>query len=158
MDVHKKSVVIETLFLCIFFKNCIDNIKYSNTWQRCQTGVIWVFPSSIFMMRILKKRGCQKIIDQTIVQVINPVVESHFSEYSYGFRPGRRSHQFIISKQTLFTPMEKKSLSGAPPDSRKKIENEHKGKPLAHSVQLWQCQRFSALALFRPSAHVWPIK
>lgn len=35
---------------------------------------------------------------------------------------------------------------------------EHKGKPLAHSVQLWQCQRFSALALFPPSTHVWPIK
>ena len=28
------------------------------------------------------------------------------------------------------------------------ILEEHKGKPLAHSVQLWQCQRFSSLALF----------
>ena len=31
-----------------------------------------------------------RIIEQAVVQVITPIVEPHFSEYSYGFRPGRR--------------------------------------------------------------------
>lgn len=37
-----------------------------------------------------------RIIEQAIVQVITPIVEPHFSEYSYGFRPGRRAQQAII--------------------------------------------------------------
>ena len=37
-----------------------------------------------------------RIIEQAIVQVITPVVEPNFSEYSYGFRPGRRAEQAII--------------------------------------------------------------
>lgn len=37
-----------------------------------------------------------RIIEQAIVQVITPVVEPHFSEYSYGFRPGRRAQQAVI--------------------------------------------------------------
>jgi group II intron reverse transcriptase/maturase len=36
-----------------------------------------------------------RIIEQAIVQVITPLVESYFSEYSYGFRPGRRAQQAI---------------------------------------------------------------
>jgi len=37
-----------------------------------------------------------RIIEQAIVQVITPIVEPHFSAYSYGFRPGRRAEQAII--------------------------------------------------------------
>lgn len=37
-----------------------------------------------------------RIIEQAIVQVIAPIVEPHFSEYSYGFRPKRRAQQAII--------------------------------------------------------------
>ena len=37
-----------------------------------------------------------RIIEQAIVQVITPIVEPHFSEYSYGFRPGRRAQQAVI--------------------------------------------------------------
>ena len=37
-----------------------------------------------------------RIIEQAIVQVISPIVEPHFSEFSYGFRPGRRAQQAII--------------------------------------------------------------
>ncbi len=37
-----------------------------------------------------------RIIEQAIVQAITPIVEPHFSEYSYGFRPGRRAEQAII--------------------------------------------------------------
>lgn len=37
-----------------------------------------------------------RIIEQAIVQVITPIVEPHFSEYSYGFRPNRRAQQAIV--------------------------------------------------------------
>lgn len=37
-----------------------------------------------------------RIIEQAIVQVITPIVEPYFSEYSYGFRSGRRAQQAII--------------------------------------------------------------
>ncbi len=37
-----------------------------------------------------------RIIEQAIVQIITPIVEPHFSEYSYGFRPGRRAQQAVI--------------------------------------------------------------
>lgn len=37
-----------------------------------------------------------RIIEQAIVQVITPIVEPHFSEFSYGFRPGRRAQQAIV--------------------------------------------------------------
>ena len=37
-----------------------------------------------------------RIIEQAVVQVITPIVEPHFSEYSYGFRPGRRAQQAVI--------------------------------------------------------------
>jgi len=37
-----------------------------------------------------------RIIEQAIVQVITPIVEPHLSDYSYGFRPGRRAEQAII--------------------------------------------------------------
>jgi len=50
-----------------------------------------------------------RIIEQAIVQVITPIAEPHFSEYSYGFRPKRRARQAVaktaglhlISKQIL---------------------------------------------------------
>ena len=37
-----------------------------------------------------------RIIEKAIVQVITPIVEPYFSNYSYGFRPGRRAQQAII--------------------------------------------------------------
>ena len=37
-----------------------------------------------------------RIIEQAIVQVVSPIVDPHFSEYSYGFRPGRRAQQAVI--------------------------------------------------------------
>lgn len=43
-----------------------------------------------------------RIIEQAIVQVITPIVEPHFSEYSYGFRPGRRAQQAIIKLLEYF--------------------------------------------------------
>ena len=37
-----------------------------------------------------------RIIEQAIAQVLTPIAEPHFSENSYGFRPGRRAQQAII--------------------------------------------------------------
>jgi len=37
-----------------------------------------------------------RIIEQAIVQVLTPIVEPYFSEYSYGFRPHRSAQQAII--------------------------------------------------------------
>ena len=37
-----------------------------------------------------------RIIEQAIVQVLTPIVEPYFSEYSYGFRPNRSAQQAII--------------------------------------------------------------
>ena len=37
-----------------------------------------------------------RIIEQAIVQVLTSIVEPHFSEYSYGFRPDRCAQQAII--------------------------------------------------------------
>lgn len=37
-----------------------------------------------------------RIIEQAIVQILTPIVEPYFSEYSYGFRPNRSAQQAII--------------------------------------------------------------
>ena len=37
-----------------------------------------------------------RVIQQGIAQVISPMCEVHFSEYSYGFRPGRSCEQAIM--------------------------------------------------------------
>lgn len=37
-----------------------------------------------------------RIIEQAVVQVITPIVEPYFSDYSYGFRPRRKAQQAII--------------------------------------------------------------
>lgn len=37
-----------------------------------------------------------RIIEQSISQVLTPVFETQFSEHSYGFRPDRRAQQAIV--------------------------------------------------------------
>ena len=43
-----------------------------------------------------------RIIEQAIVQRVTPIVEPHFSEYSYGFRPNRRAQQAILKLLEYF--------------------------------------------------------
>ena len=43
-----------------------------------------------------------RVIEQAIVQVLTPIAEPHFSEYSYGFRPNRRAQQAIIKLLEYF--------------------------------------------------------
>ena len=43
-----------------------------------------------------------RVIQQAIAQVIGPIFESHFSDYSYGFRPGRNAHQAVKRVRDYF--------------------------------------------------------
>lgn len=43
-----------------------------------------------------------RVIEQAIAQVLTPIAEQHFSEHSYGFRPGRKAQQAIIKLLEYF--------------------------------------------------------
>lgn len=43
-----------------------------------------------------------RVIEQAIVQVITPIVEPHFNDYSYGFRPGRNAQQAVVKLLEYF--------------------------------------------------------
>lgn len=38
-----------------------------------------------------------KFLQQAALQVLGPFFEPHFSEHSYGFRPGRSAHQAVLA-------------------------------------------------------------
>ena len=40
-----------------------------------------------------------RLIQQALLQVLQPMLDSAFSEHSYGFRPGRRAHDAILAAQ-----------------------------------------------------------
>lgn len=40
-----------------------------------------------------------RLIQQTLLQVLQPLIEPTFSEHSYGFRPGRRAHDAVLAAQ-----------------------------------------------------------
>lgn len=41
-----------------------------------------------------------RLIQQALLQVLQPVLEPSFSEHSYGFRPGRRAHDAVLAAQS----------------------------------------------------------
>ncbi|WP_240758362.1 group II intron reverse transcriptase/maturase [Lysinibacillus sp. SGAir0095] len=43
-----------------------------------------------------------RVVQQAILQVIEPIIDPHFSEYSFGFRKGRNAHQAIKSAQQYY--------------------------------------------------------
>jgi RNA-directed DNA polymerase len=40
-----------------------------------------------------------RLIQQALLQVLQPLIDSTFSEHSYGFRPGRRAHDAVLQAQ-----------------------------------------------------------
>jgi RNA-directed DNA polymerase len=40
-----------------------------------------------------------RLIQQALLQVLQPVLDPTFSEHSYGFRPGRRAHDAVLAAQ-----------------------------------------------------------
>lgn len=41
-----------------------------------------------------------RLIQQALLQVLQPVLDPGFSEHSYGFRPGRRAHDAVLAAQS----------------------------------------------------------
>lgn len=43
-----------------------------------------------------------RIIQQAIVQVLSPIIDKEFSEFSYGFRPGRNGEMAVVKLLEYF--------------------------------------------------------
>jgi len=41
-----------------------------------------------------------RLIQQALLQVLQPILDPTFSEHSYGFRPGRRAHEAVVAAQS----------------------------------------------------------
>ena len=42
-----------------------------------------------------------RLIQQALLQVLQPILDPTFSEHSYGFRPGRRAHDAVLAAQSF---------------------------------------------------------
>jgi retron-type reverse transcriptase len=45
-----------------------------------------------------------RLIQQALLQVLQPLLDPTFSEHSYGFRPGRRAHEAVLAAQAFVQP------------------------------------------------------
>ncbi len=66
-------------------------------------------PQPVRRMQISKSGGgmrelgiptvTDRLIQQALLQILQPLIDPTFSEYSYGFRPGRRAHSAVLQAQ-----------------------------------------------------------
>lgn len=79
-------------------------VYLQNRWHKIKRALLsgYYIPSPVLRIDIPKKSGgkrmlgiptvLDRVIQQAIAQVLTPIVDPDFSEYSYGFRPGRSAH------------------------------------------------------------------
>jgi len=47
-----------------------------------------------------RRKLTDRLIQQALLQVLQPILDPTFSEHSYGFRPGRRAHDAVLAAQS----------------------------------------------------------
>jgi RNA-directed DNA polymerase len=81
------------------------------TWSQIRQALLAgrYRPSPVRRVMIPKPDGSQRelgiptvtdrLIQQALLQVLQPILDPSFSEHSYGFRPGRRAHDAVLAAQ-----------------------------------------------------------
>jgi len=85
---------------------------YLNThWERVKSELLagTYKPAPVRRVEIPKPGGgvrllgiptvMDRLLQQALLQVMNPIFDAHFSWYSYGFRPGKRAHDAVLQAQ-----------------------------------------------------------
>lgn len=96
----------------------VDGLDIEQTGQRLRTSWPQIReqllrgtyrPSPVRRVTIPKPDGGERelgiptvtdrLIQQALLQVLQPILDPNFSEHSYGFRPGRRAHNAVLAAQ-----------------------------------------------------------
>lgn len=105
VKVNKGSAGIDGLDI----NQTADYLKSHWSEIRAQLRAGRYCPSPVRRVMIPKPGGGQRelgiptvldrLIQQAVLQVLQPIIDPIFSEYSYGYRPGRRAHDAVLQAQ-----------------------------------------------------------